>query len=482
MKEQILPSLRRLKQKAKLIKKGQRITHSEALNLVAIEYGYKNWTDVKNTLEDMDVINTPIPDVSLDFVEDEEVSMSEEDFSNLDQERSKDLEPNVKLLVTRNKRQLAKLGIEFSVFEPTLTGLGKSIIDATHPVRLHFELENYHFYRDQEQGNILKKPATLLYSNSKESSTVSLYRPKTKKGDPRMWFTGLRSFASAKDQIAIVIKNGHLYLINLSQSDLSELIVENNNVISNFFTFLTADKNIVANELLNKLKAIAKDPFEGQRAGDTNIGYTLERLLGIAANSSKNPDYKGIEIKSGRSNKTKNRTTLFAQVADWSLSPRKSSSEILHNYGYERNDELRLYCTLSTQQENSQGLSFIYDTENDELQEWYQKEELVAVWPGSLLRKRLKEKHSETFWVEATSTTVNGIETFQLISVIHTQAPITSQLLPLIESGNITMDHLIKRNSKTNRVSEKGPLFKIKKEDLDLLFPSPKKYLLLEEE
>src|SRR5690554_6906834 len=175
MKEQILPSLRRLKQKAKLIKKDKRITHSEALNLLAIEYGYKNWAEVKNTLEDMDAINTPVPDVSLHFVEDEEVSMSEEDFSNLDQERSKDLEPNVKLLVTRNKRQLAKLGIEFSVFEPTLTGLGKSIIDATHPVRLHFELENYHFYRDQDQGNILKKPATLLYSNSTESSTVSLY-------------------------------------------------------------------------------------------------------------------------------------------------------------------------------------------------------------------------------------------------------------------------------------------------------------------
>ena len=30
------------------------------------------------------------------------------------------------------------------------------------------------------------------------------------------------------------------------------------------------------------------------------VGYTLETLLGIAANSSKAPDYKGIEIKSGR--------------------------------------------------------------------------------------------------------------------------------------------------------------------------------------
>ena len=112
------------------------------------------------------------------------------------------------------------------------------------------------------------------------------------------------------------------------------------------------------------------------------------------------------------------------------------------------------------------------------MQEWHKKTELVAIWPGALLRKRLQEKHAETFWVEAKSEMVNGVEQFQLIKVTHTKSPNISQLLPLVQSGVITMDHLIKRNGKTNRVSEKGPLFKIHKRDLELLFPQPVTYLL----
>lgn len=148
--------------------------------------------------------------------------------------------------------------------------------------------------------------------------------------------------------------------------------------------------------------------------------------------------------------------------------------------GIKGGEDFKLYCTIKAYKENSQGLSFIYNQSKDELQEWYNKTELVAVWPGKLLRKRLKEKHSETFWIEAKSEIVNGIEHFQLLSVTHTKSPIITQLMPLIHSGIITMDHLIKRSGKTNRVSEKGPLFKINKRDLDLLFPEPITYSLLE--
>lgn len=47
----------------------------------------------------------------------------------------------------------------------------------------------------------------------------------------------------------------------------------------------------------------------------------------------------------------------------------------------------------------------------------------------------------------------------------------------LLEQGEITMDHLIKRNAK-GRVSEKGPLFKIKAASLDLLFPPSTRHTL----
>ncbi|MCZ4295035.1 MvaI/BcnI family restriction endonuclease [Vibrio sinaloensis] len=385
----------------------------------------------------------------------------------------------MKVRISDNKKQLTRLGVEFSIFEPTITGLRKSILDATQPVRTHFELEEFHFYWEQGQGPEYKvqTDAVFLRDDTVITSKASLYRPKTKKGDPRMWFRGLPQFSDAGDQVAIIIHNSTPHLINLSRHQLSESLTNEDSFIRKFFDELNSKSSNVSTDLLTKLKHLAKNPFPALRLGDTAIGYTLESMLGIQANSSKQPDYKGIELKSGRGVKT--RTTLFAQVADWSISPCKKSAEILEKFGYERGDDFKLYCTVSTQKKNSQGLSFIYDQVKDELQEWHNQSELVAVWPGDLLRKRLKEKHAETFWVEATSEVIDGVEHFQLMRVTHTRSPIASQLMPLIQSGVITMDHLIKRNSK-GRVSEKGPLFKMNKNDLELLFPEPVTYSLCE--
>ncbi|WP_425466131.1 MvaI/BcnI family restriction endonuclease [Ostreiculturibacter nitratireducens] len=61
--------------------------------------------------------------------------------------------------------------------------------------------------------------------------------------------------------------------------------------------------------------------------------------------------------------------------------------------------------------------------------------------------------------------------------VLHTRKPILSQFDLLLEQGEITMDHLLKRTPK-GRVSEKGPLFKINAGSLGLLFPPSKSYAL----
>jgi hypothetical protein len=382
------------------------------------------------------------------------------------------------LLVENNKKMLVSLGVEFSIFEPTNTGFKKSILDATQPVRTHFELVGFHDYANQQQGpdHKITKPAFLLSAEGLISSQVSLYRPVTKSGDPRMWFRQLPSMCQAGEQVAIVIVKDCAYLINLSSCDLNSLSQNSSHPFKAFVDSHFLKDTSIVDELLARLSILAQSPFPTERAGDTGIGYTLEKHLGIAANSSKSPDYKGIELKSGRGGK--NRTTLFAQVADWGISPFKSSADILGDYGYQREEDSRLYCTISSLKPNSQGLNFKYDPKSDQLEEWYFNENVVAVWPGKLLRSRLKEKHGETFWIEAESTFINGVEHFQLKRVTHTRTPILSQLIPLIVSGVITMDHLIKKNDKTNKVSEKGPLFKMNKRDLELLFPKPITYSL----
>jgi hypothetical protein len=377
------------------------------------------------------------------------------------------------LVVTENKNILVSRGIDFVTFEPTPTGLKKSILDATHPIRNLFRNAGFHDYDSQCQGPEHKVMKTVLFIGKDDciNSLMSLYRPVTKQGDPRMWFRGLGNFSKGGDQVALIFADEQLVLINLS----TRLLAEGCNELTKLRDIFSNTDN-VAVELLNKLKNLAKGGLiKASLKGSTAIGMAIEDALGIPPNSSKLPDYKGIELKAGRGGG--NRTTLFAQVADWKISPLKSSAAILDAFGYQREVDFKLYCTISAKKPNSQGLQFAYDEKNDQLIEHHNEQGDVAFWPADLLRGRLLEKHKETFWIDAESIEIDGYEHFKLRLVTHTKNPMVNQLMPLISEGTITMDHLIKRKGGDKpRVSEKGPLFKMNKKDLSLLFPTPIKY------
>lgn len=471
-----MAQLERYKQKAKKLKKQHKYTQAEALDHVVREGGHSSWKDYQRKARTEDTLNIPTPQTSFSFSESGEIKLTEDEHDSLKKDQQAELSDGDKLQLVSNQTALAKHGIEYSLFEPTATGLKKSILDATQPVRTHFNLEGFHDFSNQDQGPAHKeiKDAKFVTINGINDTKVSLYRPNTKKGDPRMWFRKLGGFAITGDQVAIVIFNGTAHLINLTRTDLNKCI-RNNDPIGQFLTQYDRIYNEVSEELLIKLRTLAKKSLEAVNFGDTTVGMTIEAALGIEANSSKLPDYKGIELKSGRKNK--NRTNLFAQVPDWRLSQCKSSAQILDLYGYERGEDFKLYCTVSAQKVNSQGLTFKYSDQSDELCEIDSNGNHVATWTGDLLRSRLQEKHAETFWIQADSELINGKEYFHLKSVIHTRSPLLSQLMPLIQSGVITMDHLIKRKGGPKpRVSEKGPLFKMDKRKLSLLFPEPIKY------
>lgn len=479
------PYIAYLKKQAKILMKQKKIINVRALDEIAKQNGQSNCTSLIRELDKNQKLKTPTTKISKIFVQSDDINLDNGDKKLLANERKDELSQGIKLNILENQKILASHSIDYSIFEPTRTGLKKSILDATQPVRTHFELAQFHCYSKQKQGFEFKRimNAFFLSPTAILQTKMSLYRPVTKNGDPRMWFTALNTFAEASDQIAIIIFNQVPYLLNLSKIKLQNELQLPHSKIRKFIFEYTKQNNLIADELLTKLKILAKKPIKAIGQGDTAVGMSIERALGIEPNSCKQPDYKGIEIKSGRKNNNNTRSTLFAQVADWPNSNCKSSAEILNNYGYQRNNELKLYCTLSTQRKNSQGLKF--EVIEDELHECHITEKddkeikkPVALWTGKMLRSRLHEKHSETFWIEVVSTFINGEEYFYLKSVIHTKMPLLNQLMPLIENGIITMDHLIKKNAKNNRISEKGPLFKINKKNLELLFPKSVKYNL----
>lgn len=388
-------------------------------------------------------------------------------------------------LEEKNIKLLTREGIEFAFIMPTATGLEKSIMDATTPLRLFLYERGIHDYETQAQGpehkHIIRSHIVQDYEIS--SSQASLYRPVTKKGDPRIWFTGLKTYAKPNDMLALFVSSGELFVLNLTQSDIEHLMLAGgDSPLAQIIRDMSRDANANSQELLNKLKMIAargKIPAIG--TGDTAIGRTLETLLGIAINSSKAPDYKGIELKSYRE-KRGNRKTLFAKVPNWELSKFKSSAEILNHFGYQRGADFKLYCTVSAVKANSQGLSLWLDENDGQLIERSNNVSIndFAIWELAALHTELKKKHKETFWVAAEARVIDGTEHFSFKKVEHTRSPIVSQFDLLLGQGVITIDHLIKRQS-SGRVSEKGPLFKIKPDKLDLLFPPSQIYQLLAE-
>ncbi len=114
---------------------------------------------------------------------------------------------------------LTKNQISLALIEPTETGLKKSIMDATGPVRNFLKENNIHDYDLQQQGPEHKIiiNANIYADFTVTSSNASLYRPITKKGDPRIWFSRLTKFAVPNDIVSIIFYNGEFHIFNLTQ-------------------------------------------------------------------------------------------------------------------------------------------------------------------------------------------------------------------------------------------------------------------------
>ena len=366
---------------------------------------------------------------------------------------------------------------------PTANGLGKSILDATFPIRTLLKEAGIHDYMKQSQGpaNKVVRAALFVSPRGPLKAEARLYRPVTKNGDPRIWFPGLPAFTRAENMLGLFIYEGTICVVDLSAGLLNSR--RNDDEILGFLEVIRRGRDIVSVELLARLRVLAANGrLRAVCEGDTAVGRTVEYALGIPQNSSKAPDYHGIELKSYRAKGKgrENRAGLFAQVPDWSRSHFGRSGDFLRAFGYERKGIRRLYCTVSALKANSQGLRFRLDADDERLVEVHEPtRQDCAQWELSLLHQCLLNKHKETFWIRALSEVDQGTEHFSLLSVRHTERPSIVQFDALLGSGSVTMDHTIKETP-SGGAEDKGYLFKLKKRDLAVLFPAPRDYLLTE--
>lgn len=374
-------------------------------------------------------------------------------------------------------------GLEVGLLVPTDTGMKKSIMDATAVVRGYFVDTRFHDYGAQDQGpdHKITKRAFFIWPDRLEETTASLYRPNTKKGDPRIWFSQLRKYAEPFNLLAIIVRDDCLYIVNCSRADILESIENSNTPLGNIAATEKPTTDPIVEELLDMIREVYEKGYvRTKRPGDTGVGMTLETLLGISANIAKTPDYKGIEIKAKRLKKAPTRVTLFSQVPNWKLSPIGCAWNLLSTYGYHRDGKLRLNHQMSTLAPNSLGFVLKVDTAEDWLKQNYydsEKEETkhITTWEMRKLRERLCEKHPQTFWVGAKTRGSGAEEEFHYTQLEHTKQPKVRNFDALIESGIITVDYLMSER-KPGAVRDHGYLFKMNSSDFYALFPPSEKY------
>jgi len=392
---------------------------------------------------------------------------------------------------------LTSFNTEAGYLVPTETGMSKSILDAHGALRSYLAQNEIHDFDKQGKGTDAKVTEEVNVITSKEivKTTLSLYRPETKHGDPRLWIYKLNQYASPYNLLAFIKLNEKLFLFNASDKQLinsdeaGNLQLVADTPLAELLQAKSDYLDPYAQELISKLEVIAGMGFvESLRAGDTGVGMTLETLLGINANSNRAPDYKGIEIKAkrvrGAKNKASNNVSLFSQVPNWSLSSCKNGMDILNKCGYVDSvtNRLQLYCTVSNSP-NPQFLHLLIN-ENENLVECKKTQngnsDSIVVWDLLNLTTQLEAKHKKTFWVKAkTKKNESNNECFHYIEVEQTQNPLTANLPALIEIGAITMDFTLSKKATGNSTRDHGYLFRIKPSNFDLLFPPSKTISLL---
>ena len=391
----------------------------------------------------------------------------------------------------RNMEYLVNKNIKFTQVQITRTGLKKSIMDATAPMRAYFKENDIHDYALQKKGQDNKVIIhTHILTEFKDIDTrTSLYRPETKDGDPRIWVYKLKETTDADDIHAIIALNPEeLYVINLTKVDIIKCCETSiANPVQDLILLLSDNADRISEELLGKLMEFQGMWIDTGLKADTAIGRQVESLLGIDMNDSTLPDYKGIELKSFRAKRPNIKKNLFCKVPDWDISKLKSGAEIVAKYGYPSGGIKSYRNTLSCKFPNSQNLrlnmnypSDLLEIEEDKVigPDLFRKVADVAVWRLQTLHKCLLLKHHETFWVEAASIKRMDGEYFQYNKILHTKEPNVSLFVPLLEEGKITVDLAAHINPETGKWKDHGLLFKMFPKDLPLLLGSPQVYVL----
>ena len=217
--------------------------------------------------------------------------------------------------------------------------------------------------------------------------------------------------------------------------------------------------------LFRKLRGLRKRgdlPIKG--AGSGRFGLTLEHHLGIPPNSSKRPDFMGIELKTKHDRSLQ---TLFSLVPS-KYSDCDDKRELLEKHGYHdtNRDRQALYTSFSN---SPDSLGFFLEVRSNTIRVM-RGDTLVLEYDAEAIEAALQSKHTQTVYIHVSSHDRQGRPMCRLESARYCKWPSIIRFLRLVGSGSVFLDFTL--SSSNGRVRDHGFLWRVKSIALDDLYLS----------
>lgn len=212
--------------------------------------------------------------------------------------------------------------------------------------------------------------------------------------------------------------------------------------------------------LFKKLRALGQIEVSGSGSG--RYGLALERALGIDANSSKDADFMGIELKTKHGSTLQ---TLFSRIPSrYCDSGNKNSFFDSHSTYDAKRDRRSLYTSFCNVPDS---FGFSLGVLGHKIIVFC-KGVPVMEYDAETIEEALLSKHSQTAFIEVVPSKISGQESITIKAVRYCKWPSILRFLNLVDAGQVFLDFTL--SEKGGKVKDHGFLWRIRSESIEQLY------------
>lgn len=191
--------------------------------------------------------------------------------------------------------------------------------------------------------------------------------------------------------------------------------------------------------------------------GTGDVGLTLENCLKIAPNSSKDPDFMGIELKAKLDTGTLQ--TLFSRVPSNYIDPSDRIS-FFDKYAYwdQKRERRALNVSFSSKKSLKDWL-LEFDSSRAKVFASNGKEK-VLLYQFADLEESLRKKHNETAFISAIKSNESGSKKYRFKDILYCKNVDFYRFVEMGVKGNVFLDFTLSEN-KNGGISDHGFLWRV---------------------